>query len=640
MSGLKDFREKFGIVSKNSVSRGTQRLRKFDDSSEEKHPKMTQYKLGAYIRLSPSDEIRDEGSLVSHPQRIQSYVDFRNKQTHGWGRIVEWYTDKDLSGKDMNRPALRRMLEDIRDGRINAVIVTELSRLSRSVRDFCQLWDFLKQHNATFLSLKENFDTSTPIGEMMVIQCISFAQFERKTIVTRIKDGARARAERGLASGSQRLIGYDPDPNRKNHLVVNESEAAIVRLIFEKFIELGSIRKVQDHLNESGYRSKKFMTKNGKTIGGYLWTATSLHRVLTNLSYIGKREVNKGNRNADQEALPETEKYKIVDAIWPGLISQEVFTRAQEMLADNAVFKRGERHPYRLTGLIFCGRCGQSLCGQAATGKTGKFFYYGHNRKFRSQGDNHLQRCENERISAPELEEAVIGRLLHLAEKRDLLADLVKNSQGLLEKGAEELDNLIATSEQERRGAQGHIDNLLSVLAENPQAGAKSLLEKVAEYEAKRDQIAQTIANLKARRDRSDGTVLRMEHAFKLFGCFRKGFEELPPNRQRELLRDVLHKLVVTPDGVKMLYYWSSQEDVLGKIERGESNSPIGPNAAGSHPDDKSSGVVTLNGGGGNRTPVRKCSADITTCLAHHFIFIVRRRPSERGYPWTILSFV
>ena len=146
-----------------------------------------QYRLGMYIRLSPSDEIRDEGSLISHPQRIQDHVNYRNLQTPGWGVIVEKYEDKDVSGKDMNRPAYLRMLADIKSGKINGVIVTELSRLNRNVKDFLQFWDFLKRYNGKFFSLKENFDTSTAIGEMMVIQSVSFAQFERNSIVDDMK---------------------------------------------------------------------------------------------------------------------------------------------------------------------------------------------------------------------------------------------------------------------------------------------------------------------------------------------------------------------------------------------------------------------------------------------------------------------
>ena len=155
-------------------------------------------RVAAYIRLSPTGEEREEGSLVSHPQRIEDFVDWKNKQMgRKWGEITRWYIDKDQSGKDLNRPHFQRMCQDIEAGFVDVVIVTELSRLSRRVKDFCHVWDFLKENDIKFMSLKENFDTSTPMGELMLIQAISFAQFERETIVGRIKNGARARAERG-----------------------------------------------------------------------------------------------------------------------------------------------------------------------------------------------------------------------------------------------------------------------------------------------------------------------------------------------------------------------------------------------------------------------------------------------------------
>ena len=296
------------------------------------------YKFGAYVRLSPSDEVRAEGSLVSHPQRIKSFVDYKNAQDAGWGELVEIYTDKDYSGKDTNRPAFKRMLQDIKFGRINAVIVTELSRISRDVKDFCNFWEFMKLHRAIFISLKENFDTTTPIGEMMVIQAISFAQFERKTIVQRIKDGARARAERGLANGGTNLIGFDRHPTQRGALVVNEPEAAVVRHIFDKFLEVGSIAKLRDYLNCNGYRTKPFVTKDGRQRGGQIWTRATLHVLLTNERVIGKVEVNAGNKDVAPEDLSEFERYKLADATWPAIIDEKVFEQVQAKLEDNGRF--------------------------------------------------------------------------------------------------------------------------------------------------------------------------------------------------------------------------------------------------------------------------------------------------------------
>lgn len=104
-------------------------------------PDEARFRIGGYVRISPTNEEREEGSLVSHPQRIERFVEDKNRR-EPWGEIVEWYVDKDYSGKDTKRPAFQKMLVDIASGKINAVVVTELSRLSRSVKDFCDLYEF------------------------------------------------------------------------------------------------------------------------------------------------------------------------------------------------------------------------------------------------------------------------------------------------------------------------------------------------------------------------------------------------------------------------------------------------------------------------------------------------------------------
>ena len=187
----------------------------------------------------------------------------------GSGEVVEWYVDKDLSGKDTNRPSLHRMLSDIQTGKVNAVIATELSRLSRNVKDFCEIKDFFKNHKTAFFSLKENFDSSTPSGELMLMQSIGFAQFERQTIVDRIKKGARARAERGLANGCVPL-GFRTVEHKANYREVEEK----------------NLSRVLNFLNESGYRTKEYTSQEGKKIGGNRWTISSLHNLVTNRSYI------------------------------------------------------------------------------------------------------------------------------------------------------------------------------------------------------------------------------------------------------------------------------------------------------------------------------------------------------------------
>lgn len=424
------------------------------------------FRIAGYVRLSPSGDEREEGSLVSHPQRIKQFVESKNVQNDGtWGEIVDWYVDKDFSGKDMNRPAFQKMLADLQAGHVNAVVVTELSRLSRFVKDFCEIQEFFKQHRVAFFSLRESFDTSTPAGELMLMQSIAFAQFERHSIVDRIKKGARARAERGLANGYIPL-GFKAVDHRPNYREVEDSERTYVEMLFRKALELKKLSHLLKYLNENGYRTKEFITKAGKKAGGNRWTLSSLYAVLTNRSYIGEREVNKRFRGVDQSTLKEEERYFYVDAHWPALVSKELFYDVQRLMGQNRKRARKYIHEYRLTGLIQCSECAASMLGKSGSGKNGKYFYYGHKRKMLTQGDTHLHRCKIENISAPMLEEIIVARLKDLSDDPDLLAELARVSSSESKAKTEHQKSLMAAKEQERRKLDQKLNNLYESIAD------------------------------------------------------------------------------------------------------------------------------------------------------------------------------
>lgn len=417
------------------------------------------FRIGPYIRLSPSGEDRLEGSLVSHPQRIKQFIDLKNaQQGGGWGEIVEWYEDKDLSGKDMNRAAFQRLLNDISTGKINAVVVTELSRLNRKVKDFLEVWEFFKEHKVAFFSLKESFDTSTAMGEVMLIQAMSFAQYERHTIVDRIKKGARARAERGLANGYVPL-GFQTVEHRPNHRQINEPERVYVEMIFRKFLELKRIAKLVEWLNKDSFKTKEFITKSGKKAGGHKWTISSLHSILTNRAYIGEREINKKNRTDMSGTLSEEDKYFFVDAHWPALIPKELFYDVQQMLDANKKKARKYTHTYRLTGLVQCGQCGQPMVGKSGTGRNGKHFYYGHKRKLTTRDENHSVRCKVENILALQLEEAVIARFKDYAADKELVTELAKSASASSGASRDHQKSLIAVKKQDSRRLNQKYDN-------------------------------------------------------------------------------------------------------------------------------------------------------------------------------------
>ncbi len=576
-------------------------------------------RLGAYIRLSPTGDHRDEGSLVSHPQRIRQFVASKVLQ-HGssWGEIVEWYEDKDLSGKDMNRPSFQRMLSDIRKGRINAVIITELSRLNRKVKDFCEVWEFFKDQNVALFSLKENFDTSTPMGELMLIQAMSFAQFERQTIVDRIKKGARARAERGLANGYISL-GFKPVEHRPNYREIDEAERQYVEMMFRKFLELKRLNRLVGYLNDNGYRTKEFVTKSGKKAGGNRWTISSVHALLTNRSYIGEREINKRFRSVDPERLKDDERYFYVDAHWPALISKDLFFDVQKLLEQNKKKARKYIHEYRLTGLIECAECGVKLVGKSGTGKNGKYFYYGHKRKMIVGSDRHLKRCKIENVPAVPLEEAIVGRMKDLSTDRELVLELVKSTASGSREKLEHQKALIAAKEQERRKLDQKLNNLFEAISEESDKDLRAGLSKKAkETKMQLEQSVLGLAELKQDYDKANN-IVDVSSVMGWIKIFREGaFEAQSVAAQTEILKNRIRRMVIRDCGVYVEIYGKKPEPVLGFVSEGDSEikNPTALSLSGS----QRSGVRTVSNlvGATGFEPATSCTpSKCSTKLSH-----------------------
>lgn len=548
---------------KLSASWRTQQKGRDAQKTEQVAPERSVYRIAGYVRLSPTGDERAEGSLVSHPQRIEDFVNYKNMQSGGdWGRVVDWYIDKDLSGKDLNRPSFKRLCNDIQAGKIDLVVVTELSRLSRKVKDFCHVWDFFKEHNVKFISLKENFDTSTPMGELMLIQAISFAQFERETIVDRIKKGARARAERGLANGVIPL-GFDPVPNKPNHRVINKDEAAYVEMIFRKFLELKKISPLLSFLNDNGYRTKEWIAKDGRKVGGSRWTLGTLYHTLTNRAYIAQREVNKKNRGKDPSKIKEEDRYYFTDAQWPPIIDDKIFFDVQDLLASNRKKARKCVHAYLLTGLVVCGECNAEMVGKSGTGRNGKYFYYGHKRKMLKEGDRHLHRCNLELIPAADLEEAVLQRLKILAQDPELLGRLVREAHSDESKRIEHLRSLLLSKENERRKAVNQLENLIETISECDDKATRQILQKkVGEFDEKRQGVEREILLLKEDLKNVSDSLVDAKAAFELLKVFRGGLDKEPLSVQTEILSTIIRKVTVQDERIVLEVYGSEFEAV------------------------------------------------------------------------------
>ena len=136
------------------------------------------YQIALYIRNSDQKQDTEEGTVKNQEQRLREFVKLKNLSGN-FGKVVGIYTDRSLSGKNMRRPAVQRLMGDVESGKVNLILMSELSRISRNMRDFLQFWDFLKGHKCGLLSLRENIDTSNAAGEMVLRTIINIAQFEK-----------------------------------------------------------------------------------------------------------------------------------------------------------------------------------------------------------------------------------------------------------------------------------------------------------------------------------------------------------------------------------------------------------------------------------------------------------------------------
>lgn len=197
--------------------------------------KKTLQKIGLYIRVSTEEQASNpEGSIKSQEQRLRAHVDLKNMEAP-FGEVAQVFIDRARSGKDTNRPELQRLLKTIVSKDVTMVMVTELSRLSRSIKDFSEMWELMRSHGCEFQSLREQFDTTSAAGEMVIYTIANIAQFERRQTSERISANFLARAERGLYNGGAVPMGYEMDPEKKGYLKIIEKEAKVIKEVFKTF---------------------------------------------------------------------------------------------------------------------------------------------------------------------------------------------------------------------------------------------------------------------------------------------------------------------------------------------------------------------------------------------------------------------
>src|SRR6195256_5173138 len=320
-------------------------------------PRTKVFRCAIYTRKSSEEGLeQDFNSLHAQRESCDAYI--KSKRHEGWTPLPTLYDDGGYSGGSTERPALKRLLADIQSKAVDVVVVYKVDRLTRSLADFAKIVEIFDAAGVSFVSVTQQFNTTTSMGRLTLNVLLSFAQFEREVTGERIRDKIAASKQKGMWMGGWVPIGYD---RKDRTLTINETEAVTVRTIFDLFLKFKNVQRVQTELMRLNLTTKPYATPRGRAVGGLSFARGHIYKILSNPLYIGEIE-HRGVRYPGQHP-------PLIDgATWASVQAQLAANHHENRTRSNAKSKS------LLAGLIY-DDAGNRLVSSHAT-KNGKRYRY------------------------------------------------------------------------------------------------------------------------------------------------------------------------------------------------------------------------------------------------------------------------
>ena len=479
-----------------------------------------------YTRKSTQKGLEQEfNSLDAQREAAEAFI--TSQRGEGWTCIPDRYDDGGYSGGNMERPAFKRLMADIEAGRIDCVVVYKVDRISRTLLDFARIMEILEKRGVSFVSVTQQFNTTSSMGRLTLNILLSFAQFEREIISERTRDKIAATRRKGKWSGGRLILGFDIDP-RGGRLMVNEDEATRVRAIFELYLEHEALIPTIRELDARGWTNKRWITKKGHPVGGRPFNKHGLHHLLTNVLYTGR----------------VTYKDEIHDGEHPAIVDEEVFGRAQKLLKRNgATGGRNVRNRFGaiLKGLLRCTPCGCAMV-HTRTVKNG-------NRHYRYYVCTNAQKrgwhdCPSKSIPAGEIEQFVVDQVRAIGKDPALIAETLEETRIQAKARTKELETEKRALTRELGRHNAELRKLAGSLATNGTATERlaDLQDRIRAAEQRRTQVREELVSVG--RDLVDE-----KDVSRALAVFDPVWEMLAPREQVRLVRLLVQR--VDYDGEK-----------------------------------------------------------------------------------------
>ncbi|MFH0932762.1 MAG: recombinase family protein [Nitrospirota bacterium] len=522
---------------------------------------------GLYVRVSTLNQVERE-SLSTQESRLKAYC------TANGFQVYKVYKDAGISAKDTKRPQLESLMEDCRRGKIQAVLVTALDRITRSLRDLIKLVDFFQENSIRFISITQSIDSSTSLGRFTRDLLGLMARLEREVVAERVANDMYHRASLGKWNGGivpygyttfQRIVdemtekGVPEEKARKKagelvpepkKLYTDPEEAEVVKRIFDTFIETRSIRKTTHTLNSLGIKTRK----------GTTWASSSIHRILTNPTYIGK--IWYGKRKTDLETgrlkKVQEEGWKVASGLHKPIVPEKIFRQAQESL--DSISRKPTRafRTYLLSGLLRCGKCGGPMHGYTFAKKSsGKAYSY---YKCHNYGSKGTTVCTGMTVPARELEDFVVQTLNDLSKDKPFLQDKEKMLAFLREeaKPKKRKENL----ERLRRNEKD-LEARLETLLEKLESGLIDDLDFKRRYEKIKAQLNENRLAQEKISDSGDQSQVAydaLKASFEEIYSFGKNWEFLDDQTRARKISTIVKKIKVHEEKIEMQVYLDVKE--------------------------------------------------------------------------------
>ena len=526
-------------------------------------------RLAIYVRKSKYRE--ESESIENQIQMCKEYI-FAHFPGVTYEDIVVYDRDENISGKDTHREDFQKMMDAVKNKEFSFIVCYKLDRLNRNVADFATTYEFLKSKNVGFISIKEHFDTSAPVGRLMMYLIASIAQMERETIGERVKDAVMFLATKGRWLGGTPPTGFDSfhekvmldgKPKKRYYLKENH-HIEVVKLIYEKFLECGSAFCVGKHLEEKGIKTIKNNYYYDKSIEQILRNPVYCTADKDSLKYfenkgsnvcfekedcknqLGIMPFNRKNLNAGYHINPESE-WIVAVGKHQGTIKGKDWVAVQNIFANRKSYPHTHRTNALLSGMIECGLCDEKFIVKS-DGRPNRRYLFGYTCKKKDKFGVNI--CPSKNLPGKKTEEQVISYIMNFDEnklKKDLNIKKFSRKVNKFHDKSEELKFEILGLEKEK---DKYIDYLKKLTPESPLL--KDIELKVLKLNQQIEKFESQKSVYDAQFDMASHEKTDVEQVLKHLAYFKKNFHNLDLDEKKSLLRLVINKLTWNGNELKI----------------------------------------------------------------------------------------